>query len=191
MALRSRLVPVLVAALLTLASPPARSVGSAPDAAPEGAQAVGVEVGRASGVWPLQPQPAVVHGFDPPSVPWGAGHRGVDLAGHVGEPVHAAMAGTVSFAARIAGVGMVVVDHGPTRTTYQPVVATVRRGQRVAAGAVIGRLQWTGTHCLPDACLHWGWIRGTVYLDPLRLVGGGPSPVRLLPFAALVPGWTG
>jgi murein DD-endopeptidase MepM/ murein hydrolase activator NlpD len=91
------------------------------------------------------------------------------------------MAGTVSFVGKIAGVGMVVVDHGPTRTTYQPVAAAVHRGDPVAAGAVLGRLAWPGTHCPPQACLHWGWIRGTTYLDPLLLVGGGPSPVRLLP----------
>src|SRR3954471_12809427 len=33
------------------------------------------------GVWPLQPEPAVVHGFDPPDSPYGPGHRGVDLLG--------------------------------------------------------------------------------------------------------------
>src|SRR3954454_18076551 len=38
------------------------------------------------GQWPLQPQPVVVHPFDPPSVSWGSGHRGVDLAGHLGQP---------------------------------------------------------------------------------------------------------
>lgn len=31
-------------------------------------------------------------------------------------------------------------------------------------------------------CLHWGWLRDEVYLDPLDLVGAGP--VRLLPFLA-------
>jgi len=33
------------------------------------------------GVWPLVPEPDVVEGFDPPDSPYGAGHRGVDLAG--------------------------------------------------------------------------------------------------------------
>jgi len=51
----------------------------------------------------------------------------------------------------------------------------------VSAGGRIGSLQLAGSHCFPDACLHWGWIRNAddVYLDPLRLVGAGP--VRLLP----------
>jgi murein DD-endopeptidase MepM/ murein hydrolase activator NlpD len=76
---------------------------------------------------------------------------------------------------------VVVVDHGPTRTTYQPVAASVARGDEVAAGDVLGTLSWAGTHCSPAACLHWGWRRGDTYLDPLLLVGAAPRPVRLLP----------
>jgi hypothetical protein len=53
-------------------------------------------------------------------------------------------------------------------------------GDRVAAGDVIGALELLGSHCFPTACLHWGWLRGETYLDPLRLVGD-PGPVRLLP----------
>jgi hypothetical protein len=138
------------------------------------------------GVWPLQPQPEVVHGFDPPDVPWGSGHRGVDLAGRVGQPVHAALAGTVGFAGRVAGRGVVVVDHGDTRTTYQPVTPSVRRGEVVGRGQVIGTLAWFGTHCLPAPCLHWGLLAGMTYLDPLSLVGG-PRPVRLLPLDGAAP----
>jgi murein DD-endopeptidase MepM/ murein hydrolase activator NlpD len=104
----------------------------------------------------------------------------VDLAGRVGQPVHAALAGRVSFAGRLAGRGVVVVDHGATRTTYEPVTAVVHVGDRVGAGAVVGRLELFGSHCFPRACLHWGLIEGAEhYLDPLVLVGAGP--VRLLP----------
>lgn len=131
------------------------------------------------GVWPLAPRPDVVRGFDPPDDPWGAGHRGVDLLGSPGQPVRSALPGTVTWAGVLAGRGVVVVDHGPTRTTYEPVDATVAVGDRVAAGDRIGRLSPVGSHCLPRACLHWGWIEGETYLDPLRLVGLGP--VRLLP----------
>jgi len=131
------------------------------------------------GVWPLQPTPEVVAGFDPPDDPWGSGHRGVDLLGIPGQSVHAALAGRVTFAGLLAGRGVVVVDHGETRTTYEPVTATVSVGDVLPVGAVIGDLQAGGSHCPPQACLHWGWLRGEVYLDPLGLVGGGP--VRLLP----------
>jgi murein DD-endopeptidase MepM/ murein hydrolase activator NlpD len=138
----------------------------------------------AEGVWPLSPRPAVVHRFDPPTERWGRGHRGVDLAGRVGQQVRAAVAGQVTFAGRIAGVGSVVVSHGGTRTTYQPVDASVRRGEQVAAGERLGRLEWHGTHCSPAACLHWGLLRGEQYLDPLALVDA-PGPVRLLPSGGL------
>jgi murein DD-endopeptidase MepM/ murein hydrolase activator NlpD len=131
------------------------------------------------GVWPLQPEPAVVRGFDPPDSPYGAGHRGVDLLGSVGQPVLAALPGAVTFAGPLAGRGVVVVDHGATRTTYEPVAATVAVGTPVAAGTPIGTLELAGSHCFPRACLHWGWIEGETYLEPLRLVGAGP--VRLLP----------
>ena len=131
------------------------------------------------GVWPLQPQPEVVRGFDPPESPYGTGHRGVDLLGSVGQPVLAALPGTVTYSGALAGRGVVVVDHGATRTTYEPVAATVSVGTPVAAGTQIGTLQLAGSHCFPRACLHWGWIEGETYLDPLLLVGAGP--VRLLP----------
>jgi len=137
------------------------------------------------GVWPLQPQPEVVRAFDPPDSPYGAGHRGVDLLGSVGQPVSSALPGTVSYAGALAGRGVVVVDHGATRTTYEPVSATVTVGTPVGAGTPIGTLQLAGSHCFPRACLHWGWIQGETYLDPLRLVGAGP--VRLLPLWRAAP----
>lgn len=135
------------------------------------------------GSWPLRPTPEVVAGFDPPESTWGAGHRGVDLAGSPGQRVHAALAGTVSFTGAVAGRPVVVVDHGATRTTYEPVATTLSPGTVVAEGAPLGSLVVPGSHCFPAACLHWGWLEGETYLDPLRLVGGGP--VRLLPLAGL------
>jgi murein DD-endopeptidase MepM/ murein hydrolase activator NlpD len=93
--------------------------------------------------------------------------------------VHASLAGTVTVAGTLAGRGVVVVDHGGIRTTYEPVTARVHVGDAVARGSVIGTLQLAASHCFPRACLHWGLLRGAVYLDPLTLVGAGP--VRLLP----------
>jgi hypothetical protein len=145
------------------------------------------------GVWPLQPQPRVVETFDAPDSPWGAGHRGVDLAGAIGQVVHSALAGRVSFAGPLAGRGVVVVDHGATRTTYEPVAASVRVGDVLTRGQPIGSLELAGSHCFPQACLHWGWLRGPTYLDPLLLVGGGrivllplwrgPTAMRSIPLA--------
>ncbi|MFC4786721.1 M23 family metallopeptidase [Nocardioides sp. MAHUQ-72] len=136
------------------------------------------------GVWPLRPDPEVVAGFDPPTSPWGAGHRGVDLLGSPGQPVRSALPGVVAFVGSVAGRGVVVVDHGSTRTTYEPVTSTARVGDTVAGGDRIGLLDLPGSHCFPRACLHWGWIEGETYLDPLRLVGFGP--VRLLPLSGVL-----
>ena len=131
------------------------------------------------GVWPLAPRPATASKFDPPASRWGAGHRGVDLAGRAGQVVRASLAGTVTFAATLAGRGVVVVDHGGVRTTYEPVSASVNVGQQLGRGERIGTLQRAASHCFPQACLHWGLLQGETYLDPLSLVGAGP--IRLLP----------
>jgi murein DD-endopeptidase MepM/ murein hydrolase activator NlpD len=140
---------------------------------------------RGSGVWPLAPVPEVVRRFDPPDSPFGTGHRGVDLAGAPGQVVVAALAGQVTFAGRLAGRGVVVVSHGSTRTTYEPVRTTARVGDLVGTGEPIGVLELALSHCPPSACLHWGWLRAEVHLDPLDLVGAGR--VRLLPVSGLSP----
>lgn len=129
--------------------------------------------------WPLPPPHHVVQGFDPPAEPWLPGQRGVDLEGHVGERVLAAGDGVVSFAGPVGGIGAVSVTSGELRTTYEPVRRLVRAGQSVRQGQVIGRLVLTGSQCRPAACLHWGLLRGSTYLDPLALLG--LEQVRLLP----------
>ena len=148
-------------------------------AAPNDARAAAGADPSQSAVWPLDPQPEVVARFDPPATPWGSGHRGVDLLGRPGQPVLAALAGTVTFAGTLAGRGVVVVDHGSTRTTYEPVDPEVQVGDAVAAGGVLGTLQTGLSHCFPRTCLHWGLLRGEEYLDPLSLLG--LTPIRLLP----------
>ena len=134
------------------------------------------------GGWPVGNPPQVLRPFDPPAERWGRGHRGVDLTAEVGAPVRAAAAGRVSYAARLAGRGVVVVDHGAVRTTYEPVRAGVPVGTTVAAGTVIGELE-PSSHCAGRSCLHWGLLEGEIYRDPLSLVTRA-ADVRLLPAAA-------
>jgi murein DD-endopeptidase MepM/ murein hydrolase activator NlpD len=138
-----------------------------------------VPASPSTGAWPLDPAPRVVSRFDPPLSRYAPGHRGVDLAGTSGQRVRSAAAGRVTFAGSLAGRGVVVVSHGTTRTTYEPVRPKVEVGAVVSAGEVLGTLQSFASHCAPAACLHWGLLEGETYLDPLTLVGGGP--VRLLP----------
>lgn len=163
-----------VTLLLVLGIPP----GSARS---DPADAVGRAVSAGGFRWPLDGPPAVVRRFDPPPVPWAAGHRGVDLAAPPGAFVRSAGAGVVSFAGRIAGRGVVSVAHaGGLRTTYEPVDAPVRVGTSVAAGDRIGVLAAGHPGCpFAAACLHWGLRHGERYLDPLSLLGLGR--LRLLP----------
>jgi murein DD-endopeptidase MepM/ murein hydrolase activator NlpD len=130
----------------------------------------------ASGVPPLAGP--IIRAFDPPDEPWLAGHRGIDLLAAAASPVVAVLPGVVAFAGRIAGRGVVVVSHGDTRTTYEPVSATVRVGDEVEAGQQLGILE-TSDHCSAGSCLHLGWLRGQTYLDPSGLFDAGG--LRLLP----------
>ena len=140
-------------------------------------------------VWPLAGAQQVSRPFALGPTVYAAGHRGADLPGTVGQPVLAAGAGRISYAGVLAGRDVLVVVHGSLRTTYEPVRATVGVGQPVTAGQQIGTLMAGHAGCPVRACLHWGLRRGAAYLDPVRLVRGGP--VRLLPMGAPASSATG
>jgi murein DD-endopeptidase MepM/ murein hydrolase activator NlpD len=134
--------------------------------------------------WPLRPPPSVVRIFDAPAPDWQRGHRGVDLAGTPGQKVYAAGEGTVVFAGELAGRPLVSIAHpGGLRTSYEPVRPSVRAGQRVAVGTVLGELQAGHGGCAAAACLHWGAMWGPAsradYVDPLGLLAD--TPLRLKP----------
>ena len=134
--------------------------------------------------WPLRPRPAVSRGFDAPSPNWNRGHRGVDLAGAADQPVYAAGPATVVFAGTLAGRPVVALAHpGGLRTSYEPVQATVRAGQRVDSSTPIGTLRPGHPGCGAPACLHWGAMWGPAsradYVDPLGLLAA--TPIRLEP----------
>ncbi|HEY1575008.1 MAG TPA: M23 family metallopeptidase [Pseudonocardiaceae bacterium] len=139
--------------------------------------------------WPLAPPHPVLRRFEPPSTPWGPGHRGVDLGGRLAEPVLAAGSGLVLYAGPLADRSLVSIEHqGGLRTTYEPIRPLVRVGDHVTRGQVIGTLMAGHPGCpatAPVVCLHWGAHRESVYLDPLRLVESGH--VRLLPWPADLP----
>jgi murein DD-endopeptidase MepM/ murein hydrolase activator NlpD len=135
--------------------------------------------GAAAWTWPLAPDPQVLEAFRAPPTPWSAGHRGVDLAAAVGQPVLSAGRGRVIFSGDVAGRGVVVVLHsGGLRTSYDPVTGQAPVGTLVDPGSPIGRVAAVAGHCAPATCLHWGLRRDETYLDPLLLLGLGP-PVLL------------
>jgi murein DD-endopeptidase MepM/ murein hydrolase activator NlpD len=129
--------------------------------------------------WPTGERVAVLRGFEPPSVPWGTGHRGVDLALDTGAPVYAAADGVVAFAGTVVDRPVLSIDHADgIRTTHEPVVAAVAVGDMVKRGDLVGTL--APGHCA-SPCLHFGARTGPKsYIDPLLLFGD--APVRLLPW---------
>lgn len=116
-------------------------------------------------VWPVRG--AVLRAFDPPATRYSAGHRGIDLDAAPGERVVAAMAGTVTFAGRVAGTSWVTVSHGAgLDTTYGDIEPQiVEPGVHVDAGEALGYLASSAAH------LDWGARRHGEYLDPLSLFG--------------------
>lgn len=129
--------------------------------------------------WPTGTQVDVLRPFEPPPVPWGSGHRGVDLALGVGAPVFAAAEGTVAFAGTVVDRPVVSIDHADgIRTTYEPVIPAVAAGAHVERGQVIGTLG--PGHC-EAGCLHLGARTGPrSYLDPMLLLH--EPVVRLYPW---------
>ena len=94
-------------------------------------------------------------------------HRGVDVAMAYGADVHAAAAGTVSFAGNRGTYGnLVVIDHADGRQTRYAHLSgvSVSAGEQVEAGQVIGQAgrsgRTTGTH------LHFEVIADGHAVDP-------------------------
>ncbi|TCN37628.1 peptidase M23-like protein [Kribbella orskensis] len=169
-AARPNLTPRALAALL---------LAALPWLLPAPATAAPVPTAPPEAVWPLDPRPAVIRGFERPPKPWLPGHRGLDLAGSPGQPVRSATSGTITYAGPLAGRGVIVVSRGPIRTTYEPVVPAIKPGAAVAPGSILGTLSAAGSHCAPKTCLHWGLLQSDTYLNPLTLLRS--KPVRLLP----------
>ncbi len=98
-------------------------------------------------------------------------HAGLDIAGDKGQPVYATAAGTVTRTGYQGAYGnLIVLDHGfGLQTRYGHLSGfSVRTGQHVKRGDIIGRLgatgRATGNH------LHYEVIANGNLLNPLRLL---------------------
>jgi murein DD-endopeptidase MepM/ murein hydrolase activator NlpD len=138
-----------------------------------------------SWAWPVRGP--VIHAFDPPDSPFGAGHRGIDIAVPVGTSIVAPESGSVSFAGPVGGHLFITIDHGAElQSTYSWLSAiSVRRGGLVARGQVIGT---TGIGHPGSAIphLHFGVRLAGSYVDPLDYLGpqSVADLIRLTPLAA-------
>lgn len=103
-------------------------------------------------------------------------HQGVDIDAPEGTPVAAANTGIVALARLLPLGGLtVLLDHGQgVVTEYLHLRAvTVREGQRVSRGTVIGRIGATGLVTGPS--LHWAlFVRG-VPVNPLFWISVRPG----------------
>ena len=132
--------------------------------------------------WPVV-GPVVVP-FDPPDSPYGAGHRGIDIAAVLGTPVVAPADGVVTFAGPVGGRLFVTIDHGGgvlSTASFLSSVA-VRRDDAVTGGQQVGTTG--GGHAgSPTPVLHFSVRRDDVYEDPIGYLPGIDTSawVRLAP----------
>lgn len=107
------------------------------------AQAAAPESAAGGWSWPLSPRPAVLRPFEPP--------------------------GRVSFVGVVVDRPVLTIDHGNgLRSSFEPVESTLRPGDAVAEGAVVGRA--LPGHCGGTPCIHWGVRHDDAYLNPLAFV---------------------
>jgi murein DD-endopeptidase MepM/ murein hydrolase activator NlpD len=100
-------------------------------------------------------------------------HTGIDIAASSGTPVKAAASGEVLFAGWLRGYGQVIVlDHGGNLTTVYAHLSriSVKEGQRISAGYIIGNVGSTGVATGPH--LHFEVRESGEARDPMRYLGG-------------------
>ncbi len=84
-------------------------------------------------------------GLNPSYEIWGGRHNGLDFSARYGLEVVAAASGKVIFTGEFIGK-TIIIDHGGFRTTYGHLAKIlVKKGQKVKAGQVIGKVGNTGT----------------------------------------------
>jgi len=167
MARRSCLVlPVLIGLWATPHVAPAASPIGRASGAPSPRTAVPVPQ---AGSWSWPVTGPVIRGFDPPSDPYGAGHRGV-----------------VTFSGKVGGQLFITLDHGDgLSSTYSWLSSTtVRKGDHVSRGGTIGATG-VGHPGSSVTHLHFGVKLAGEYIDPMSVLGP-LSVVSLIRLAPLV-----
>jgi murein DD-endopeptidase MepM/ murein hydrolase activator NlpD len=135
--------------------------------------------------WPVEGP--VIRSFEPPSDPFGPGHRGIDIGAPFATPLVAAQDGVVAFAGWVGGSLFISIDHDDgVRSTYSWLSAVeVDEGQTLVRGQAIGRTG-QGHPDVPTPHLHFGTRIGTTYIDPMLMLERG-SVVGLIHLAPMEP----
>jgi murein DD-endopeptidase MepM/ murein hydrolase activator NlpD len=119
--------------------------------------------------WPLDGARTVVEPFRAPAHAYGAGHRGVDLAGSA-PPVRAPAAGVVAFRGVVVDRPVLTIEHADGLvSTFEPLDSTLQIGDAVEVGDELGTIA-RGGHTAPGL-LHLGVRLDGVYINPLLLFG--------------------
>jgi len=127
--------------------------------------------------WPVAGRRIVERPFVAPPTPYGAGHRGVDLAApHHGVEVRAVTSGIVHFAGVVVDRPVITIRSEQVLATVEPVTPMVAAGESVVAGQVIGMLE--PGHCR-GPCVHLGVRVAGEYVSPLLYLGGLQRAVLL------------
>ena len=98
-------------------------------------------------------------------------HRGLDISNNTGTPIIATADGVINKTATDNGLGkFIVIDHGygfKTRYGHLSKIS-VKRGQKVKRGDVIGLMGSTGYSTGPH--LHYEVIRNGKFLNPRKFI---------------------
>ncbi len=136
-----------------------------------------VELADRVWLWPVQPF-RLEEPFAAPAHRYGSGHRGIDVRPLENQEVLAPADGDIAFSGKVAGRGIVTIDHGDGLvTTLEPIESSLEAGEHVARGAPVGAIA-LGGHT-PAGALHFGVRLQGEYINPMLLLGGVPRAVLL------------
>jgi len=134
--------------------------------------------GSPAWTWPLAIPHRILREFRAPVSEYAGGHRGIDVAARLGDPVYAVADGTVTFAGIVVDRPALSLTHGGGLvSSLEPVTALVAVGDAVRRGQLVGRVA-NGGHC-GDGCVHLGARTYGRYVSPMRYLGGIPHAVLL------------
>ena len=106
----------------------------------------------------------IVDGWRPPSDPYSAGNRGLEIGTVIGDRLVASQSGTVTFAGQVGGTLYLVISHNDGIRTTLGGLSSIA----VSKGAAVRRGQFVG---MAGGTTHFGARYVNHYLDPTLLLG--------------------